>query len=92
MRIIDLREGAELELWPGRKIQVTNGDSWSLLALPRGGMSLTLGQKRGAISFGTMAKTICTIQTSNELAKTIYTAISDMERPDDQGRVMRFTA
>lgn len=93
MRIIELKRGATIELWPGRRVQVDQGDEFALFALPRTAMRYDVGGSTGtgSISFGSIDKTSVRIVASSALIKALAEGIVELERPSQEGYVKRFT-
>ena len=76
MKIIDITDNTNVELWPGRRLYI-GGDS--LVTLPKGSMS-RLGR---TISFGSATRTSCQLVGSADKIDAVFTAIVSAEAPNE---------
>lgn len=68
-----------VELWPNRRLYVND----LLVNLPKGAMSVTWGNERARLTFGSATRTTVTILATPDQARILFDAIVAMERPKE---------
>ncbi len=76
MRIIQLDNLRSIELWPGRRLAIEDGDGLALYALPKGAMS----QHGRTLSFGAGRSAVQLVGAAS-MIKTIAKTVLEIERP-----------
>ena len=77
MRIINLTDNKNIEIWPGRKLFI--GDA--IIALPRGSVAIRHGRTMSELTFGSVNKTTCQVLGTDDVITALWDHIVSVERP-----------
>ena len=82
MKLIEIDSHDQIELWPGRRLFLTNTSGSQLVSLPKGSMSAMAFQRgRSQIAFGNVGRTTVMVNGATTHVDLIVAAIVEMERP-----------
>jgi hypothetical protein len=83
MRTIDIDEHPHVELWPGRRMLLLNGDDDpALISLPRSSMTIIHGSTRSQLAFGSATKSTVIVTGQKARIVKLASTIVGGERPE----------
>ena len=87
MKLIELNDANDLELWPGRRLFYRDkGDNPVIVGLPRGAMRVDVHGRRAHIYLGNAERSSVQLSGNHTRIGAIADAIVELERPKEGTR------
>ena len=83
MRTINITAAKSVELWPGRRLFIPDGEESELVKLPTGAARLRIHKNDAAMHFGSAERSTVTVTGRTEMIRALYQGIIDHERPSE---------
>lgn len=89
MKLIELNEANDIELWPGRRLFYRDkDDNPVIVGLPRGAMRVAVHGRRAHVYFGSTERTGLQLSGNHTRVGALADAIVELERPKEGTRAI----